>query len=1310
MNELLLSVSGEYWIKKLSAVKPLSLFYGRPPASRLPEERKQRLLPVPEKVMGQVIKVSNGEAPGIYVILMSVLQTLLWKYTGENGFLVAVGNFADNNNGDQPRPCLFFKTTADQQVTPRQLLKQSLDELNDIVRHQHIETSYLEDKFGLSEDRKLFDQLGLLYPPFNTFGDETPAADLLISLEQGDAGHMLVLSYCSAVYEEEQVQQLGRHFILLLSSLLENPDKPLGTISLLSAAEIQAVLSSEAYNSAYQADELLVSLLEAAAAKFAGQDALITDQGKLNYTALNEAANRLAHHLRSAFGIKPNDVIGVMMGRTEQLVIVILAILKSGAAFLPLDPSSPDSRKSYMLADAAAALLINGPGMPSAAGYYDGKVADATQLLQESMVCSPADPIHVHTPNDLAYIIYTSGSTGKPKGVAISHNSIAHYLTWANEYYFGNGQGSRFALFTSLTFDLTLTSLFSGLLRGDGLFVAPEEPVEDTLRKLFTGMHGVNAVKLTPSHVNLLRELNLTTTPVSVAIIGGEALYPGHVAILKALNPQMRIYNEYGPTESTVGCMVKEVGGGDQVITIGKAIARTGIYVLDKHNCIAPVGVAGELGITGAGLALGYVNQPALTAGRFVELSLGDAHFRLYKTGDLAVLQPDGEYQYLGRKDRQLKVRAFRIEPEEIELCIRAFPGVTDAVVLAGGEDEQDKVLVAYYTTGIAVIPDVLREHLQLHLPGYMVPGRLIAVDHFPLTAHGKIDQQALLQLDQYQSLRKNYQMPRNELEAMLAGVWEQVLGITSISMDDQFLHLKGDSIRAIRICNRVRKATGDVVPITALFEAGTIERLAAYISNARDQPSAAGHEAITSSPEAAYYELSHAQERIWTTAQIEENKISYNICMNKVLEGVDPGLLIRALQQLLLRHDSLRTVFTNVDGHTRQRVLQGTEWFGVAQVDLRGTPDAAQKVQELYNRETVTPLDVETRPPIRCSLLQLENDTCVLLFTLHHIIADAWTMDVLYRDMQAIYASLATYGENRVPPLKLQYKDFVAWEKKQLTGENLLLHKNYWLSVFQPPIPQLQMSTDFPRPAVMTYHGVSTVLHIDAGLRDKLKVVGGNHNASLFMLLLAALNTLLYRYTGQQDLIIGSPFAGRNYPELEDQAGIYINLFAFRTRITAGERWEQLLEKIKHTVLEAYGHHIYPFDFIIKDLKIERDPARAPLFDVIFSLQNIGLDAVDLTDEAVYGDMQDVFTENSKFDLNFIISEHEKGMICFIKYNKDLFRKETIEVFKRRFVTVLESIALNPSITLEDIVLSDLSTGDERTAGDIRNRFNIKF
>lgn len=1309
MNELLLSISGEYWIKKLRTVKPVSLFYDKPSSSALSTQVKTVSLPVNENTILRLMKVSGGEASGIYVILMSVLHTLLLKYTGESGFLVATGNLDAIDSVDrQCCPVLFFKLSPDRQTTPRQLFKQSLEELNEIIRHQYVETSYLDDKFGSSEERKLFDQIGLLYQPFNTFDEQAGTKDLMISLEKSDIGYSVVLHYKTALYSQEQVLQLGAHFTLLLASLLDNPDKTLGEISFLHPQEMEAIIANERRNQEYVVESTVVSMFEAAAVEFGQQDALITNDDKLTYKELNEAANRVAHYLRISCGVRPNDVVGVMLNRSENLVIVILGILKSGAAFMPVDPAFPSLRKEYMFSDAAVRLLIVDVVVPAISDYYSGQIFDTKQLFARSAAHSHENPVSISSSDDLAYIIYTSGSTGQPKGVLISNSSIAHYLIWANKYYFNDTPGYRFALFSPLTFDLTLTSLFSGLLRGDGLVITSDEAIEDTLKKIFTGMQHVNTVKLTPSHVNLLREFNLNTTPISVVIIGGEALHRQHVDILKVLNPDMLIYNEYGPTEATVGCMVKRIESCDAAITIGKAIDHTCVYILDAHNDIVPPGVAGELGITGAGLAKGYLNQLAFTAQRFVEFSLEREKVRLYKTGDLAVQLPDGEYRYLGRKDRQLKVKAFRIEPGEIEVCIKSYTGITDAVVLAN-EEEGQGMLMAYYTTSATVLAIDLLEYLQNHLPVYMIPAHLTEVDNFPLTPHGKIDQKALLERELPSTLRRDHRAPENEMEKILAGIWQEVLGVTDISTDEQFLHLKGDSIRAIRICNRIRKATGDTIPITALFEADTVRKLAAYINNARCQADV-NRAAITAAAVAEYYELSHAQERIWTTAQLEENKISYNICMNRMLQDVDPELLIRALRQLLLRHDSLRTVFHNLDGHPRQKVLADVDWFNVTRLDLSHHPNRQEMVKELYDQETQLPLDIENTPPLRVSLIQLDRNTSVLLFTLHHIIADAWTMDVLYKDMQAIYASLVEYGESRLPSLKLQYKDFVAWEKEQLSGTSLGMHKDYWLSVFKPPIPLLQMTTDFPRPAVMTYNGVSTVLQIDTTLRDSLKEVGRKHNASLFMVLLAALKTLLHRYTGQQDLIIGSPFAGRSHPALEDQVGIFINLFAFRTKIAAEDKFEDLLGKVKDAVLSAYDHQIYPFDFIIKDLKMERNPARAPLFDVIFSLQNIGLDAINLADEVLYGDIPDVFTQNSKFDLNFIISEHEKGMICFIKYNKDLFRKESISKLKHRFITVLESIALNPAIPLEDIVLSDLSTVDEHTAGNIRSRFNVKF
>lgn len=1334
MSELLQSIAEEYWIKKLRHGKPLSLFYdhrqscGRQSGGRQTSEPSQELqFAFPSTHTDRLAAVAGGNQASVYLILLSVLHSLVYKYTGESDALVATAGF--NGREEEEEAILFFRADLTETITPKELLKKNLAQLNTILEHPALSWDTIQERFGSDEEQGILRQLGFVYEGFNRPSSCLADLRLLFRVTTTGMDYNLHILFQPAFYSKGQVQQLGEHFLWMLSAFLNRSGQPLSRLHILNADEEAQVLATERHHIAQAPQQTLVALFEEQVARFPDKEALCFKGISYTYQQLNTQVNSLASYLREQHQVQPNEVVGLMMPRSSAMVIAILGILKAGAAFLPIESSLPAKRKQYMLENASVKLLLTeSDAMFELADYYAGELMALDIQLSEIPVVE-ANPAPGSEPSDLAYILYTSGSTGEPKGVEIQHQSIVNYLHWANNHYFQHETGHRFALFTAITFDLTLTSLFSSLVRGDGLLVTEDKPIDELLKDLFGNQSTVRALKLTPAHINLLGELGLTSTQVQTVILGGEALHQKQIDILRSLNPAIRIFNEYGPTEATVGCMVKQVLGSEAEITIGKAIDNTSIYLIDAHHALLPVGVAGEIGVSGAGLAKGYLNQPDTTAEKFVSIQLnqGEETFRLYKTGDLGVLLPDGEIRYLGRKDNQVKIRAFRVELGEIENCLCQYPAIKEVVVIDAEDKVQDKFLVAYYIANEVLLVEELRQHLESYLPDYMIPSYFVRVERFSLTPHGKVDRKALPSPSEALSGRSTYVAPTNAMEANLVRIWEEALDVKEVGITDNFFSLGGDSLKAIRVANKIQQIVDETVPFTLLFDASTIQRFSACLpvlvqqrleaitdlssvfAGKKDQPGLSDF-AIEPIPEADYYEVSHAQGRIWLTAQLEEKQIGYNICGARVLEDIQLAVLEKAFQALVERHESLRTVFINLDGSPKQKILPPDARFNPEYLDMSEEDNKQEKVNALSFELSNHSFDLENGPLFRAQLVQVDNTTYALLFALHHIISDGWTMDVLFKDLTSLYEGFLTQDQNVLPPLAIQYKDYAAWEHQQLQGESLLGHRAYWLAQFAGELPVLELRTDFPRPAVITTNAGTVNFLIEESLRNRLVEFSHQQQVTLVMTLMAALNTLLFRYSNQYDLIIGTPFGGRIRTELENQVGIFLNLLALRTQFSEQETFISLLKKTQKTVLGAFEHQVYPFDRIVKDLELRRNPGRSPLFDVMFSWQNTNEESFHPSEEEFLQQKPDILTEDSKYDLTFIFSDFQKGVFTSIKYNSDLFKKDTIEGFQTRFIKIVESIIANPEIALNEINLGQEREQPKKRESFIKQNFSTKF
>jgi len=1116
--------------------------------------------------------------------------------------------------------------------------------------------------------------------------------DLVFNFVEVEEALQLNIGYNSDIYNRNTIDQLANHLEQLLEIIIAQPDVSINQLQYLSEQEKRQLLAEfNNTTAAYPKNKTIVELFEEQVTKTPNKIALVFEDKQLTYQQLNKKTNQLAHYLKANYDIQANDLIGIMLNRSEKLLIAILGILKSGAAYVSIDPEYPTTRKEFIIRDTAIKALITQTDYIFDLEYYTGNVF-AIDVQLDTLNASAESSKTAIQPKDLAYVIYTSGSMGKPKGVMVEHVSVVRLVKSTN---YVTLIGEEILLSTgAISFDATTFEYWSMLLNGGQLVLCSKETLLDT-KKLSAEIvrREVNTIWFTSGWLNQLIDndielfKNLTTL-----IAGGDKLSPVHLRTLKLCYPNLNIINGYGPTENTTFSLTYQLEQESMNIPIGKPISNSTAYIIDKYQQLLPIGTVGEICVGGAGLARGYLNQPELTKEKFVPNPFKQGE-RIYKTGDLGRWLPDGNIEFIGRKDEQVKIRGYRIELTEIETALQKHPNIDTAVVTVKYNKGDEKELIAYIVSKREFSATDIRTYLSNHLPAYMVPNYFVQLDNLPLTPNGKIDKKALPDPEGLGlSSGLEYVAPRNEIEEKLVAIWQEILSKERISIKDNFFDLGGHSLRAARLASQIHKTFDVKITIADLFERPILEQQAEIIQQAQKTTFIT----IPIIKEQLNYPLSSSQRRLWVLSQFEEANIAYNMPWVYVFEGdLDKPSLEQAFTTLIERHEILRTIFKeDAQGQVRQWIQTVEDiGFKITYKDVRKEKKQAEKIREIVQAECIKPFNLATGPLLRASLYQVENDKWIFTCTMHHIISDGWSMNVLIKELLLFYNAQTKGESNALSPLRIQYKDYAAWQQEQLSGEQLQSHKTYWLEQFTGELPVLEMPTDKPRPAVKTYNG--SIIHktINAQLSKELKALSQEQGATLFMGLLATVNTLLYRYTNQEDIIIGSPIAGREHADLEDQIGFYINTLALRTQFKGEDSYKELLEKVKQLTLKAYEHQIYPFDELVDQLQLNRDMSRSALFDVMIVLQNnethqaegLHLGAIEVKEYS------EVENQISKFDLVFNFVEVEEALQVSIEYNSDIYNKNSIEQLASHLEQLLTVIVEQPATSINQLdYLSD--------------------
>ena len=1123
--------------------------------------------------------------------------------------------------------------------------------------------------------------------------------DLILNvIEDGGQLHA-TLDYNAALFDAATVARMAEHFSRLLEAIVAAPAAPLHTLDMLGQRERAELLLDWNATAADYPRATLAELFEAQAARTPAAVALQYEGEQLSYSELNRRANLWAHRLR-ALGVGPEVLVALCAERSAEMVVGLLAILKAGGAYVPLDPAYPAQRLAYMLEDARPAVLLTqqhlqaglpAPAMPVLCldGAWSGAAGPADP--QRNLACAVG-------PDNLAYVIYTSGSTGLPKGAAVRHGGLSNFLHSMRAQPGLDGRDVLLSV-TSISFDIAALELFLPLVVGARTIVAGREAAADAgqLAALIEGQ-GVTAMQATPTTWRLLSEgaWPRTARPLKV-LCGGEAL-PAALAG-RLLQRVPALWNLYGPTETTIWSAVRRVTAEAPTVSIGGPIGNTQLYILDAELNPAPVGVAGELHIGGAGLARGYLNRPHLTAEKFIADPYGAPGARLYRSGDLARYLADGSIEYLGRIDDQVKLRGFRIELGEIEAALAGVPAVAAAVVLARddlGDAGGERRLVAYLQphAGQALPADAaLRAALLQSLPDYMVPAHFMALDQLPLTPNGKLDRKALPAPALLRGA-SGYVAPRDADQTTLAALLAAALGLDRVGMEDNFFALGGHSLLAAQVVASIRAAFQVELPLRALFDAADVAALAAQVAALRHDGGARALPAIAAQPGDAVPALSFAQQRLWFLDQLEPGSAAYNMPVAVRLSGaLDLQALQRTLDDIVRRHAALRSRFTTLDGQPQLRIAPALA-LPLAVTDLSALPQAERqaKADWLVQDEAQTPFDLARGPLIRAGLLRLSDAEHIVMLTVHHIVSDGWSMGVLVREVGALYGAHARQLPSPLAPLPVQYADYAHWQRQHLSGAALAPQLAYWQRQLDGSPALLALPTDRPRPALQRHQGGALPFALTPALSAGLHGLARQQQATLFMTLAAAFNVLLARYSGQDDICLGTPIANRGQAGTGDLIGFFANTLVLRSRVDQDAAFTDLLRQVRGTALGAYAHQDAPFEQLVELLKPQRQTSHAPLFQVMLVLQNAPMGALalpGLTLETLAG-----AAVGAKYDLTLNLYEDGRQLQANFEYDADLFDAATVARMADNFVRLLEAIVAAPAAPLHTL---DMLGGAER-------------
>jgi len=1306
-----------YWKKQLGGnLSVLNLPTDRPRSAVQTFRGAVHKFTIPKAIAEEIAQLSQREKATLFMTLLAAFKTLLYRYTGQEDILV--GSPIANRNRREIEELigffantLVFRTNLSSNPTFKELLGIVREVALGAYNHQDLPfeklVEILQPERDLSHNplfQVFFSLRNVPTPQIKLPGvtlssleieRKTARVDLALDLEEGLEGINGTLEYSQDLFDASTARRIAGHFLTLLESIAANPEERVSTLPILTKPEQQQLLFEwNNTQSELPKNQCIHGLFEAQTERTPDAIAVVFDGQQLTYRELNRRANQLAHHLKN-LGVKPEIPVGIFVDRSLEMVVGLLGILKAGGAYVPLDPAYPPERLVFMLEDASVAVLLTQARLVESVPKHQGPIVclDTDWEIIERQ--SEANLISEVKLDNLAYVIYTSGSTGTPKGVLGTHRGTVNRCFW-NPYPFI--ESDICCQKTSLSFVDSVWEIFAPLLHGLPTVIIPDRAVKDINQFLETlSKQNVTRLVLVPSLLRAILDsfpdLDRRLPQLKYWICSGEALPMELGKQFREQMPQRVLINLYGSSEVAADVTWYDATHCVENVPIGRPIANTQVYILDAQKQPVGIGVPGELYIGGAGLARGYLNRPELTADRFILNPFSDEpSSRLYKTGDLARYLSDGNIEFLGRIDHQVKIRGFRIELGEIEAAIGQHPAVRETVVLVREDNPGDKRLVAYIVSNSALktqdseLINDLRCYLKQKLPQYMMPSAFVLLESLPLTTNGKIDRRSLRAPDINRAeFESNFTEPRTADEQLIAEIWAKVLGLERVGIHDNFFELGGHSLLATQAISRLREAFQIEVPLRSLFESPTVATVTESLLQYRAEQQLKAPP-IKRASRQGELPLSFAQQRLWFLDQLQPGNPAYNIPAAVRLKGaLNVAVLEQTFQEIIKRHEALRTTFNSVEGRPAQVIISSFK-FTLPIVNLRELSQAEREAEamRLAAEEARQPFDLTKWPLLRVTLLHLDETEYLLLVTVHHIVADGWSMGVLVREVAALYEAFCSGKPSPLPELSVQYADYAVWQINWLQGEVLEAKLADWKQQLGKILPPLQLPAKQPRSAVSSNQAEIQKFQLDWQVSEALNALSRQQNVTLFMTLLAALQTLLYRYTNQEDIVVGTDLANRTQVETEALIGFFVNILVLRTDMRGNPTFRQLLDRVREVTLKAYTHQDLPFDKLVEELRPDRTLNQTPLFQVLFVMQNAPMPTLEMAGLTLMPVAIDSGT--AKFDLALFVSETETGIVGSWKYNSDLFDRETIAQMSNRFETLLGSIVAQPDSRLNTL------------------------
>ncbi|MVO98199.1 non-ribosomal peptide synthetase [Paenibacillus lutrae] len=1268
-----------------------------------------------------VRRLAAESAATPFMVLLSAYYTLLAHYTGAED--IAIGTpIAGRNRREFEAIAGMFTGTLALRAYPcaDKPFRAFLSEVKEMATGAYAHADYPFEEIAQWMDRRdasrspLFDTMfimqnlgipnasseGLSYR-HHRFKHGTAKYDLMIQAVEEGTQLRLVVEYNTDLFHRATAERFIRHYVQLLRSVTLRPDAALGEAEMLTEEERLHMLAWGRREADFPPPRCLHECFKERAEAVPGLPAVSCGSESMTYRELDRRTDALARTLR-AKGVGRGSVVGIMAERSIPMLTAMLAVMKAGGAYMPVDPHYPEERILYMLEDSGAKLVLADGARSGAAAVLPAS-SQVLDIADETLFFGGGDAAAAW-PQDAAdpmYVIYTSGSTGQPKGVIVPHRSFYNFGHSFRAFFDGQyGEKDRCLSLTNISFDVSVAELFMPLMFGACTVLYPEPKLLDPRRIAeVIAEERITFAYLPPSllkEVARILEQSDSAITLDKMLVGVEPISDETLELYTKLNPEIRIINGYGPTEATVCSNMYAYKPGAYrggYVPIGGPMHNVEIYIFGYGGQLAPISAAGELYIAGSGLADGYVNKPEMTADRFLPHPYREGSF-MYRTGDIAKWLPDGNAMYVDRADQQVKIRGVRIEMNEVRSQLISLPEVEDAVVVVHDQASGDKELCAYVVASVKLSSREWRRKLKDKLPEAMIPTYISTIDALPLTPNGKVDRRALPELEFGLRERGAPELPRDGMEELVAAIWGEVLGDTAglIGIHDDFFELGGHSLKAAVLAGKLQQATGAEVPLSLIFELTSIAEMAAWLKE-RDGAAAAA-EPIPKSERRDWYPMSHAQRRQYMMQMLAGDATMYHVPFALRLQGrLDAARLEDAFTALIARHESLRTTFHMTKDEFRQ-VVHPPYAFKLETLDpaaltgdeaLRGAPPDGAGVTRLME-DFQRPLYLDKLPLLRAGLLRLNEDDHLLLLDVHHIITDGVSSGLLVNELSQLYAGQA------LPELRVQYSDYVLWQEAGFANAAYAEHELYWMEIFEGKLSVLELPTDRPRPSLPSYKGRRHSFRLDAQTTAEARELAREAKTTLYTVLLGAFAAMLAKYSGQAEVIVGTPAAGREHADTHGMIGMFVNTLALRTRPARDKTVRAYMAELHKHVVEALSRQTYPFEELVQGLKADSDRSRNPLFDVMFVLQNMDRPVME-EGGLVFGEMP-FEAGTSKFDLTLEAVEREAEIELQLEYATDLFDKETARRMAESYTVLVREMCRSQGRTIGEL---DLMSENER-------------